>query len=305
MQGDTTVSETIILPWQTLAVACDCLLVLNDVQLNSSGLQSVYTQQLPAVEQAMAVTQKLTSYSLATNAIMGGFGCGINLGRMQVSKGDVLYPEVGIPPSQECRNALFIATTGDDNNKKSVAIVHCLLAGDRLIDNKAVKQHVKNFLQQQGYVKGSIRLSSESALMNDLGIPAVQAGRVTPFLQSVLSHHTVSHGLPYVMVIDPEILDRTMVNNLGSHFLHVSTRILDVVAIISDLNRNSPYPFHVITVPIHQFDKRLNTYIYTNNTAAPTHTEGAGHSSISIVSQQNVVALQKLANIMLCNPNSR
>lgn len=308
MQGDTTVSESIILQWATpLVVAYNCLLVTSALQLNSPALQSEYTQQLDAVEQALSVTQRLPEYLLAANAIKGGFGCGINIGRAQVSKGaGVLYPEVGIPPSQECRNALFIATTGDDNNKKSVAIVHCLLAGDRLIYNKAVKQHVKNFLQQQGYVKESIRLSSESPLMNDLGIPAVQAGRVTPFLQSVLAHHTVSHGLPYVMVIDPEILDRTMVNNLGSHFLHVSTRIPDVVRIISDLNRKSSFSFHVIEVPIHQ-PTRLSTYIYTDNdnTVDPTHTEdiseGAEHPSISIVSQQNVVAFQPPANIMLCN----
>jgi hypothetical protein len=226
----------------------------------------------------------------------------------QVSKGDVLYPEVGIPPSQECRNALFIATTGN-KIKTPVAIVHLLLAGDRLIDNAAVKAHVQHFLQQQGYVKGSIRLSSESPLMNDLGIPAVQAGRVTPFLQSVLAHHTVSHGLPYVMVIDPEILDRTMVNNLGSHFLHVSTRIPDVVSIISELNHNRSSSFHVIEVPIHQ-PTRLSTYIYTDNTADHTHTEediseGAEHPSISIVSQQNVVAFQPLTKIMLCNAGVR
>jgi hypothetical protein len=304
MQGDTTVSESIILQWATpLAVAYDCLLVTSALQLNSPALQSEYTQQLDAVEQALSVTQRLPEYLLAANAIKGGFGCGINIGRAQVSKGaGVLYPEVGIPPSEECRNALYIATTG--NNKKPVAIVHLLLAGDRLIDNAAVKTYIQQFLQEKGYINSSIRLSSESGLMNALGIPAVQAGRITPFLQGVISHHAVSHELPYLMVIDPEILKRPMVNNLGSHFLHVSTRIPDVVRIISDLNRKSSFSFHVIEVPIH-LDTRLSTYIYTDNTADHTHTEdiseGAEHPSISIVSQQNVVAFQPPANIMLCN----
>jgi hypothetical protein len=305
MQGDTTVSESIILQWATpLVVAYNCLFVPDALHLNSSALQDVYTQQLPDVYKAMAVVQELSEYGVATNAIMGGFGCGINIGRVQVSNGNVLYPEVGIPPSEECRNALYIATTG--NNKKPVAIVHLLLAGDRLIDNAAVKTYIQQFLQEKGYINSSIRLSSESGLMNALGIPAVQAGRITPFLQGVISHHAVSHELPYVMVIDPEILKRPMVNNLGSHFLHVSTRIPDVVRIISDLNRKSSFSFHVIEVPIHQ-PTRLSTYIYTDNdnTVDPTHTEdiseGAEHPSISIVSQQNVVAFQPPANIMLCN----
>jgi hypothetical protein len=98
MQGKT-VSQATILQWlMPLAVAYNCSLDPAALQLSSSGLQSVYTQQLDAVEQAMTVTQRLSEYFLATNAIMGGFGCGINIGRAQVSNGDVLYPEVGIPP---------------------------------------------------------------------------------------------------------------------------------------------------------------------------------------------------------------